>query len=129
MMVKLHYAVVADVTVGGARGPENVARLTELELEEEGRMNEADLKVMDTILTTHVQVLLVQVTTLDRSPATRWDNTRFARSCSKHEEVGHEKEVTEYAKRDFPFKRSFPKELSKKSEIQIECGSVVRTLL
>ena len=129
MMVKLHYAVVADVTVGGARGSENVARLAELELEEERRMNETDLEVMDAILAAHVQVLLVQVATLDRSPAARWDNTGFARSCSKHEEVGHQEEVTEYAKRYFPLKRSFPKELSKKSEIQIECGSVVRTLL
>ena len=127
-MVELHDAVVADVTVGGARGPENVARLTELELEEEGRMNEANLEVMDTILTTDVQVLLVQVATLDGTPAARWDNTGFARSCSKHEEVGHQEEVTEYAKRYFPLKRSFPKELSKKSEIQIVCSSVVKNV-
>ena len=74
-------------------------------------MNETDLEVVDAILATHVQVLLMQVATLDRAPAARWDNTGFARSCSKHEEVGHKEEVSEYTKRDFPLKRSFPKEL------------------
>lgn len=33
MMVKLHHTVVADVAVGAASRPEDVARLTELEFE------------------------------------------------------------------------------------------------
>ena len=47
MMVKFLHAVVAYVAVRAPQGPEDVACVTEFELEEHRRMGQTDLEVED----------------------------------------------------------------------------------
>ena len=87
MVIKLHDAVIAYVTVGGALRTENVACLTKLELKEHGAVRQRDLQVVHARLRTDLNVFFRQVSR-DGRPATGWYDARLSRCCMHHEEVG-----------------------------------------
>ena len=101
MVVELHDTVVANVAVAAPSGPENVARLAELEFEQERRVSLVHLQVEDARLSTHVCVLLMNLV-LGADPGAGGDDSRLTRGSMHHEEVRHQEQEPEQAEQHFP---------------------------
>ena len=89
-MVKFHNTVVASAAVRRTCRSEDVAALAELEFEQQRRVHQIDLQVVNALFTAHFQVLVVQKA-LDRAPTSRWNDARLSRTSVNHKEIGHKK--------------------------------------
>ena len=86
MMVKLHYTVIAQVAMAAARGSEYETSLTELEFKEERGVCQVHLHIVDSVLMTHIQVLIGQEA-FDGHPAPRWHDSRLSCGSMYHKEI------------------------------------------
>lgn len=113
VVIELHHAVVADVAVGAASGSEDVAGLAELELEEQGRMRQVDLHVVDAGFATHRSVLLGHVP-FYCVPTPRWHDSWLSTRRVNHEKVRCQEQVQQGTQRDLPLHRPFPVKLNQR---------------
>ena len=84
-MIKLLYAIVAQVAMAAAQWAENVTSLAEFKLEHDWTVRQIHLPKVDARVNTRLYVLLWQVT-FHTIPAACWDDTRLTR-CRMHHEI------------------------------------------